>query len=148
MSVESMSSDLLPRVDTSEQNRSQGQQQVERQDDINQRTVDTVREAIREQRTENAEQREFSQDELVQSAERFVEVAQTLNRELQFSINRDIDETVVTVIDRNTGEMVRQIPSEEIVRLAERMSEMNAQQRQGTQPALDSATGILVDNLV
>ncbi|RUO30234.1 flagellar protein FlaG [Aliidiomarina soli] len=149
MSIESMNSDSLPRIDSSEQNRTQAQQtQAQEANELNPRTIDSVREAIREQRTENSEQREMSQDELLKTAEQFVEVAQTLNRELQFSVNKDIDETVITVIDRNTGETVRQIPSEEIVRLAERVRELSASQGQSTQPEIDSATGFLVDSLV
>ena len=104
-------------------------------------TVDKMREAISQQQAESDEYRELSKEEMQETAEAFVNVAQTLNRELQFTINQDIEETVVTVIDRHTGETVRQIPSDEIVRLAQRMNELSPNERQ-----LNSATGLLLDS--
>jgi flagellar protein FlaG len=41
------------------------------------------------------------------------------NNELTFAVDRTTKRTVVRLVDRNTGELVRQIPSETILRLAE-----------------------------
>jgi flagellar protein FlaG len=46
-----------------------------------------------------------------------------LHRELQFSIDEDSGETVIKVIDRETDEVVRQIPGEEVIRLRKRLLE-------------------------
>jgi flagellar protein FlaG len=46
-----------------------------------------------------------------------------LHRELRFAIDQDSGETVVKVVDRQTEEVVRQIPSEELVRLRKRLEE-------------------------
>lgn len=40
---------------------------------------------------------------------------QTLNRNLQFSVDEVSGETVVTVVDAETDEVVRQIPSQEVL---------------------------------
>lgn len=141
MSIEFSGSELLPRLDRSEVNDT-SRAQPQKADELNRDTVDKVRDLIRDQRAENAEQRELSQEKLQQAAEQFAEVAQTLNRELQFSVHDDIGHTVITVIDRQTGDIVRQIPSEEVVRLAQRMTELNSEQ------AIDSATGVLIDSRV
>lgn len=37
---------------------------------------------------------------------------------LQFEIDKDIDKVIVKVVDRDSGELIRQIPSEEAVRIA------------------------------
>jgi len=46
-----------------------------------------------------------------------------LHRELQFSVDDKSGETVIKVIDRETEEVVRQIPSEEVVRMRQRLQE-------------------------
>lgn len=44
----------------------------------------------------------------------------TRNR-LKFSVNTDLNKVIVTVVDANTNEVVRQIPSEDLQRISERM---------------------------
>lgn len=138
MSIEFSGSNEAPRNE-----RVAGQEQIQVQTqqagELQQDTADKVRAVLESQQAENQQKRELRQDEIQQVAATVANMAQSLNRELQFSVNKDIDETVITVLDRNTGEMVRQIPSEEIVRLAERMNEYNSEQ-------LDSATGLLFDS--
>lgn len=51
------------------------------------------------------------------------ELVQDLHRELQFSVDEESGETIIKVIDRETDEVVRQIPSEEVVRLRRRLQE-------------------------
>ncbi|MCB1802330.1 MAG: flagellar protein FlaG [Gammaproteobacteria bacterium] len=66
-----------------------------------------------------AEDREGLQD-VVSNLNQLV---RDLHRELQFSVDDDSGETVVKVIDRETDEVVRQIPSEEVMRLRKRLEE-------------------------
>ena len=44
--------------------------------------------------------------------------AQSLQRDLHFSIDEDSGETVVRVMDHESGEVIRQIPSEELLAIA------------------------------
>lgn len=51
-------------------------------------------------------------------------VLSPLSRSLQFSIDERSGRTIVRVIDRATREVIRQIPSEEILALADRMDKV------------------------
>ena len=46
-----------------------------------------------------------------------------MHRELRFSVDDDSGDTVIKVIDRQTDEVVRQIPSEELMHLRKRLQE-------------------------
>lgn len=48
---------------------------------------------------------------------------QNLQRSLQFSVDKGSGETVVRVIDTETKELIRQIPSEELLVIAARLRE-------------------------
>ena len=50
-------------------------------------------------------------------------LAQQMRRELQFSVEEESGELVVKVIDKETDEVVRQIPSEVLLELRKRMTE-------------------------
>ena len=43
---------------------------------------------------------------------------QNITRELNFSVDHELDKIVVTVVDDATGDVIRQIPSEEMLELA------------------------------
>lgn len=58
-------------------------------------------------------------DEAVSNIESFV---QSIQRDLHFSLDSDSGRTVVLVTD-SEGETIRQIPSEDLLRLAERLEE-------------------------
>ena len=57
-------------------------------------------------------------EQAVQAVEQRV---QNLQRRLQFSIDEDSGRTIVKVIDRETDEVIRQIPQEEMIALARRL---------------------------
>ena len=48
--------------------------------------------------------------------------AQNISRDLEFSVDEGSDKTVVTVYDSETEEVIRQIPSEEMLALAQNVS--------------------------
>ena len=47
------------------------------------------------------------------------------NYHLYFSLDEDTGETVISVIDNKTGEIVRQIPPDEILQLKKKMEEIH-----------------------
>ena len=53
-----------------------------------------------------------------QTAEIMNEYAQSIKRQLQFTIDKESGRTVITVLDSDTQEVVRQIPREEALRFA------------------------------
>ena len=54
------------------------------------------------------------------SIERFV---QSMKRELEFTIDDESGRTIITVRNKETGELIRQIPSEEVIALARAYAE-------------------------
>jgi flagellar protein FlaG len=57
------------------------------------------------------------------------EYIQPINNNLEFSINDETNQVVVKIVDRNTHEVIRQMPSEEMIAIAK---------------ALDSIKGLFV----
>lgn len=64
-----------------------------------------------EKETSNQESLEELQDKVTQLNEHM----QTLNRNLQFRVDEQSGDTVVKVVDAETEELVRQIPSQELL---------------------------------
>ena len=60
-------------------------------------------------------------EEIVEGLNAF---AQRVERELQFTIDKDSGETVIRVIDAATQEMVRQIPAAEVLEMRKRLGEV------------------------
>ena len=76
--------------------------------------ADTVREA-----KEAAQEKEPLED-VVSDLNKLV---RELQSELRFSVDKDSGDTVIKVIDRETDEVVRQIPSEELIHLRKRLQD-------------------------
>jgi len=49
---------------------------------------------------------------------------QPLNPDIKFSFNDKVDELVVNVVDKNTDKVIRKIPSDEALRIMEKMREL------------------------
>ena len=60
-------------------------------------------------------------DEAVKKVSDFLN---TQNRDLLFNVDEQTQRTVVTVKDSSSGEVIRQIPSEEVLKLADRIQEL------------------------
>lgn len=63
---------------------------------------------------------------------------------LSFALEDELNRTIVTVTDTNTEEVIRQIPSEEFVKLAKRISE--AKQEMNDRISSSDLQGLLYDN--
>ncbi len=61
-----------------------------------------------------------------EAVERIRSQVQNLQRDLNFSVDDSTGQVVVRVVDGDSGKVVRQIPSEDILRLAERLDEMRS----------------------
>ncbi len=75
---------------------------------------------------------------LEEAVNRLEDAPQLVKRNLEFSIDKDTGRQVVRVVDSETGELVRQIPPEEILNLISRMQQMNE----------DLGTGVLFNGKV
>ncbi len=65
--------------------------------------------------------------ESAQSAvEQFKAFVQDIQRNLDFSVDDSTGQVVVKVMDGDSGKLIRQIPSEELLRLSERLEDMRS----------------------
>lgn len=70
-------------------------------------------------------------DQVDAAVERLNDYVQSLQRELRFSVDRDLGRAVVSVIDQSTQEVIRQIPNETALRLARNLKDqVDVQQQQ------------------
>ena len=67
----------------------------------------------------NPQQSAENLDTAVKAVNEFVN---TVNKDLQFSVDGDTGKTVVKVIDKNTNEVIRQVPSEEMMVIAKALN--------------------------
>jgi len=67
-----------------------------------------------------------STEELAQATLDIADYIQSVSRSLQISVDADLGATVVRVLDAETDEVVRQIPSEEVLKIARVLSEQQA----------------------
>lgn len=77
-----------------------------------------------------------TRDSVVEAVSDISDYVQNISRELQFQIDDDVGSTIITVVDRETGDIIRQIPSEEVVQLARHIAEN----------AADPSRGLLLDS--
>lgn len=69
--------------------------------------------------------REITTGELVEPIERIN--AAMRPRGLEFELSEDTSRVITRVIDRESGEVIRQIPAEEVIKIADRLEEMQGQ---------------------
>jgi len=74
--------------------------------------------------TRNAElQQTLDAEKLDKAIQQINENEQVVQREIRFSIDEDSGETVIKVMDLATDEVIRQIPNEEALKFARKLSE-------------------------
>ena len=76
---------------------------------------------------------EVSKEKAQEVVEQLNNHAQAVNRDLHFSVDDNSGKTVIKVVNSDTAELVRQIPSEEVLRLSETIRE-----------SIESGTGVIV----
>ncbi len=50
---------------------------------------------------------------------------QSIDRSLQFKVDEELGVTIVRVVDKETDELIRQFPPEELINLSKRLKELN-----------------------
>lgn len=73
----------------------------------------------------------ISLEDIKQLAEQGNKVLAEAQRNLQFKVDETTNQVVVSVIDQKSGEVIRQIPSDEVLALAKRLKELYGEQVQG-----------------
>ena len=67
---------------------------------------------------------EVNTEQIETAVSQLREVLQVNNRQLSFSVDEGSNKQVVKVTDAVTGEVIRQIPSEEVLKLSERLQDL------------------------
>lgn len=70
-----------------------------------------------------SEPRQSDEDKIQASVTRLNEYVQNYHRELQFNVDEQSGRTVIKVVDAETDEVIRQIPAEEMLVLAQQLAE-------------------------
>ncbi len=70
---------------------------------------------------------EVSKDEVKNQIEELQQFNQNINRSLKFEVDDELGVTIVRVIDKDTDELIRQFPPEELINLSRRLKELHAQ---------------------
>lgn len=65
-----------------------------------------------------------NRDELFKAIKATNEFVGNINDNLQFSVDHDTGKTIVKVIDTNTKEVIKQIPSEEMIAIAKALDKL------------------------
>jgi flagellar protein FlaG len=60
-----------------------------------------------------------------QNSEKQVDLNSLDNHKVSYMVNQEKDELVIRIVDKKSGEVVRQIPGEEFLRLTSRIAEFN-----------------------
>jgi flagellar protein FlaG len=68
-----------------------------------------------------------SLDEARKLAEEGNKILESVQRNLQFKIDDSTKQVVMSIVDKETGELIKQIPSEEVLALAQRLQETNGE---------------------
>jgi flagellar protein FlaG len=68
-------------------------------------------------------ERNVSPEEVQRMLREIVNFSDTFNRRLKFSVNRELNQVVVKVIDRETDKVIKEIPHEGLQRLHMRLKE-------------------------
>lgn len=80
---------------------------------------------------EEANAAPVNQEQLKAAMSQISNYVQNVQRNLNFSIDEASGQTIVKVIDSESEEVIRQIPSEEMLALARRLSELGGEQVSG-----------------
>jgi flagellar protein FlaG len=91
----------------------------------NQNTVASeIAAADRLSKAEKLENRnEAQREQLDEAVSQLNDFVQNVQRDLQFEVSDDLGQTIVKVVDQSTKEVIRQIPDEVAVRLAENLQQ-------------------------
>jgi len=63
-----------------------------------------------------------SRDQLAQAVAKLNDYIQDVQRDLQFSLDESSGESVISVVDRHSSEVIRQIPAEVTLHLAQKLN--------------------------
>jgi len=72
---------------------------------------------------ESTDKDELGREQLEKMAQQLQDFLGEMNRSLQFQVDEDSGRDVIKVVDKNSGELIKQYPSEEVLSLVAKLSE-------------------------
>jgi len=72
---------------------------------------------------QSGEKDELGREKLEKMAQQLQDFMGEMNRSLQFQVDEDSGRDVIKVVDKNSGELIKQYPSEEVLSLVAKLSE-------------------------
>ncbi len=100
-----------------------GHTQIRRSGQGSEQLTQFQMEAAQRQRGQAERQQGQPEIQITEATQELRSVSLIFNRRLEFEINRDLDQVVVKVIDRETDKVIKELPPEEIQRLHVRIRE-------------------------
>ena len=86
--------------------------------------VDKVNSESQSLNEQAQKQKPLTTQQLEKVAQQLQDFVGDMNRGLEFSVDKDSGRDVIKVIDRSSGDLVKQFPSEEVLTLVAKLSEM------------------------
>jgi flagellar protein FlaG len=71
----------------------------------------------------NAGQQPLEREQLEKVAQQLQDFMGEMNRSLQFQVDEDSGRDVIKVLDKDTGDIIKQYPSEEVLNIVSKLSE-------------------------
>lgn len=101
---------------------------------------------VKKQQEVKAEEKSSKQDTSEIDVEKEVQNLQEFSKlqgwTVNFSVEKDLEQVVIKVMDAHTKSMIRQIPSEELLAISKRIKDL----REGDATGGGSRVGLLLDN--
>ena len=80
--------------------------------------------AVKNHQQEDNNNKPLTPQQLDKVAQQLQDFVGEMNRGLEFSVDKDSGRDVIKVIDKTSGDLVKQFPSEEVLTLVAKLSEM------------------------
>lgn len=123
------------------------QNSVTDQNSVNVATTDSSREAAKERQANSsvdeklpAQASSSDKEEFDQAVTQLNAAVQSIQRDLQFRVDTDLGRTIISVVDSETKEVIRQIPGEDVIE--------RARQLEGQENTEDEMGGLLLQVVI
>jgi flagellar protein FlaG len=83
-----------------------------------------VQESISDALDKAAESQQDIRENLEETVSQLNDIVQTIERDLKFSVDETSGETIITVLDTNSQEVIRQIPPEYVLTVRENLESL------------------------
>ncbi|KTA79771.1 flagellar protein FlaG [Aeromonas salmonicida] len=104
--------------------------------------VQDVKKQQEEKAQAKASRQDISEVDIEKEVQNLQEFSKLQGWTVNFSVEKDLEQVVIKVMDAHTKSMIRQIPSEELLAISKRIKEL----REGDATGAGSRVGLLLDN--